>query len=316
MPFMTTRTRQYPHGTTERGSTLADDLEGGLFLLDGATGTELERRGLDCSLPLWSAQALLDAPETVEAVHRDYVAAGVDCLTANTFRTQARVLGRAGLGDRAHEFTVLAIALARRAAQGHPGIRVAGSAAPLEDCYRPDLVPPLAALEREHGEHCAALAAGGADLILIETMGTVREAQAAAAAAAATGLPVLVSLIGGPHGTRLLSGEPIEAALEAIAASSPQAVLINCMPVSQLDVWWPALQASGLAFGVYPNLGTPGDHPLAARSEELGPEAFAAHARRWVECGASIVGGCCGTGPAHLQAVHAALRGGSANTPE
>ena len=300
---------QYPYGPGRFGATLAQALADGPLLFDGATGTELERRGLDCGLPLWSSRALLEAPEAVEAIHREYVAAGVDCLTANTFRTQAHVLRKAGLGSRALELSRLAVDLARRAAQDRPGVRVAGSAAPLEDCYRPDRVPPEDTLEREHGQHCDALAAGGADWILVETMGTVREARAAAKAAQSTGLPVLVSLIGAASGPRLLSGEPAEAAIEALIPLSPAALLVNCMPAGRVDPWLSVLRDSGLPFGISPNLGAPGADPAAARSDDLTPAAFAERAAGWAAAGARLIGGCCGTRPAHLRAAHAALSG-------
>ena len=117
---------------------------GETLLLDGATGTELERRGASTALPLWSAPALRDQPELVEAIHADYAAAGVDALTANTFRTQRRALSRGGWGDQAGALTQRAVALAQRAAAAVAPERrvfVLGSAPTLEDCYRPDLVP-------------------------------------------------------------------------------------------------------------------------------------------------------------------------------
>src|SRR5215510_8802405 len=119
---------------------------GAPLLLDGALGTELERRGSSAALPLWSTHALLRDPALVQAVHADYVAAGAEVLTANTFRTQRRVLARAGIGKRARELTLLAVDLARRASEGARSGRgagrrafVVGSAPTLEDCYRPDL---------------------------------------------------------------------------------------------------------------------------------------------------------------------------------
>jgi homocysteine S-methyltransferase len=157
---------------------------GAPLLLDGATGTELERRGVACELPLWSARALTQAPEVLEAIHRDYVAAGADALTANTFRTHARSLAAAGMADRARAWTELAVASARHAAAtGDREIFVLGSTAPLEDCYRPDLVPSLPELEREHRAHADHLAGAGVDAVLVETMNTVREARVAALAA-------------------------------------------------------------------------------------------------------------------------------------
>jgi homocysteine S-methyltransferase len=119
-------------------SDLATRIEkGGPLLLDGATGTEIERRGAPTPLPLWSAPILYEQPELLVQIHADYVAAGVDALTANTFRTQRRTLARGGWAHRAAELTDQAVALARRgAAREAPERRVfvLGSAPTLEDC--------------------------------------------------------------------------------------------------------------------------------------------------------------------------------------
>jgi S-methylmethionine-dependent homocysteine/selenocysteine methylase len=171
---------------------------GETLLLDGATGTELERRGAPTGLPLWSAPALRDRPELVEEIHADYAAAGVDALTANTFRTQRRTLSRGGWGDQARALTQRAVALARRAAtRVAPERRVflLGSAPTLEDCYRPDLVPDEATLALEHREHAEHLVAASVDAILVETMNTVREAVGATRAAREAGAAVLVSFV-------------------------------------------------------------------------------------------------------------------------
>ena len=277
-------------------------------LLDGALGTELERRGAPTLLPLWSTQALLERPDLVAAIHRDYVAAGAELLTAGSFRTQRRTLERAGAGARAEELTCLAVSLARGAARtARREVFVLGSQAPLEDCYRPDLVPEAAALAREHAEHAESLAAAGADAILVETMNSVREAAAAARAAGATGLPVIVSFVCG-EGARLLSGEPLEAGLEAAARSAPLAVGVNCLPPHAVGACLGILAATGLPFGVYPNLGAPDPLRGFAPSADFSPAELAAEARLWIDAGAAFVGGCCGTGPAHVRALGEAAR--------
>ena len=277
------------------------------LLLDGATGTELERRGARTQLPLWSARALLDAPELISQIHRDYVAAGAQALTANTFRTQRRTLARGGLGERAVALTSLAVALAREAAEGAPApVWVLGSDPPLEDCYRPDLVPDDASLAREHAEHCELLAAAGADAILCETLGSTREALAATRAASRTGLPVLVSFICW-DGARLLSGEALADAARAVSELRPSALLVNCLPPANVAACLPALAAAGLPFGAYANLGVPDDVTGFRRSDEGSPEGFAACAAGWIDAGARIVGGCCGTTPEHIRAIARSL---------
>jgi len=273
-------------------------------LLDSAIGTELESRGMRSDLPLWSARALLETPELVLTIHRENVAAGAELLTANTFRTHRRTLEKEGRGDRAAELTWSAIALARRAAgEGKRPVFVAGSLSPLEDCYRPDLVPDQAALEREHEEQARSLASAGADAILVETHNNVAELAAAVRAAKTTGLPVIASIVTDGDG-RLLSGESIGAAAAAIAPLEPDAAGINCVPAEHLlgDLRRLADALPGYPLAAYGNLGKPGARP-GQFTRGLSPEEYAKVASRWLEAGVRIVGGCCGTTPAHTAAL-------------
>ena len=109
---------------------------GDLFILDGATGTELTRRGVDTTLPLWSAGALIDPQgrDVLRCIHSDYIRAGAQIVTANTFRTHRRSLAKGGKGGRAGELTHLAVQLVREAVEQVPAahrVFVAGSIAPL-----------------------------------------------------------------------------------------------------------------------------------------------------------------------------------------
>ena len=290
--------------------------EGPVLLLDGATGTEIEHRGTRCDLPLWSARALLDCPEQIEKIHREYAKAGAEIITANTFRTQKRTLKRGEneyprLGERDRELTSLAVQLARAGARGHAGkdskdTWVAGSVAPLEDCYQPDRVPENEALEREHRRHAENLAYAGVDLLLIETMNCIREASAAARAAQATGLPFCVSFVVSSSG-RLLSEESLSQAIDAVAPYLPLGVGMNCLPASCVDPGLAILKQSGLDFGLHTNLGVPGSDSEPKYEAETTPDQFARYARDWAGTGASWVGGCCGTTPAHTAAAYSAL---------
>jgi S-methylmethionine-dependent homocysteine/selenocysteine methylase len=263
------------------------------LVLDGATGTELERLGIPSELPLWSARGVIEAPGTVLAIHRAYVAAGAQALTANTFRTQRRTLDHAGQGHRAGELTTRAVALAREAA-AESGIFVLGSAPPLEDCFHPELVPADATLAREHGEHARHLVEAGADAVLVETINTIREAVAAVRAARECGAPVLASFVSRRH-ARLLSGEPLDEAIDAVAPFGPLAVGVNCLPPGAVPPCLGVLQRADLPFLVYANLIGPG--------EQRSPQEYARCASAWIDAGARIVGGCCGTRPEHIRAL-------------
>lgn len=280
-----------------------------LVVLDGALGTELTRRGVDTALPLWSAIALDTAPDVVAHIHADYAEAGARVLTTNTFRTNRRALAKAGIAHRAAELTQRAVTLARQAAQAF-GSRIAGSIAPVEDCYTPGLVPAADALADEHAELARNLAAADVDLFLVETMNTAREAYAAARAArdADPDIPLWVSFTLRPDNA-LLSGETLLEALLPLAPLEPDAVLVNCIPVAQcqsaLRVLRAARDKAGLDadLGVYGNVGHVDDAVGWTLTDAVSPTAYAAAARDWRALGASIIGGCCGTTPEHVRAV-------------
>jgi len=273
-----------------------------VHLVDGALGTELGRRGVATRGGLFSAAALLDerGRALLREVHGAYVEAGAEVIAAATFRTNRRALAAAGLEARFPELARLAVRQARDAAAGRA--RVAGSMGPLEDCYRPDLRPPPAQATREHLEHARALAEAGCDLLLVETVAAADEGLAAVAAAAATGLPVWVAAMATPRGT-LLDGSDLGDFFRRAVAAGAGATLINCTPPDGVDLALPAAAVSGVPFGAYAHLGEVDPAVPWGRAPDLGPEDYARRAARWVERGATIVGGCCGTGPQHIRAL-------------
>lgn len=272
---------------------------GVVTILDGPIGTELARRGVETPLPLWSAAAIRSAPDVLAAIHRDYAAAGATVHTANTFRTSPWSLEKAGRAD-AGALTSDAVAIARAAVPA--GHRVAGCLAPLEDCYRPDLSPPEVAARPAHGRMARLLADAGVDLILCETFPHPGEALIALDAALATGLPVWLSLTAGPDGD-LLDDAAILATAHEAAERGASAVLANCVRRERLDVLLPRLATLPVPTGGYGNVGAPCEEH-GWRTEGLDdPEPYAQHVLRWVDAGAQIVGGCCGTTPAHIAAI-------------
>ena len=290
-----------------------------LVLLDGPLGTELERRGQPLPPPMWSARALVEAPLLISQIHEDYAQAGAQVHTAATFRTTARALAGTEWAARWRELLELAVALCREAiaagdAAGAPSgapvgapasapapARVAGSMAPLEDCFAPARTPPAEILDREHSELARALAAAGCDLLLVETMPTLRELRAATAAAAATGLPVWAGITLGPRGD-FFDGAGVREAARAAAEGGAQAFLINCTAPPLISRQLEALFArpAGLALGAYANT-------IFEGGAEWPPERYVEEARRWREAGATILGGCCGTTPRHIAALRREL---------
>ncbi len=289
------------------------------LLLDAAMGTELARRGVDTRPPLWSARALRTAPDLVRTIHAENVAAGADILTANTFRLHARNVEREPGGfflegkkdTSTRDLIARAVKLARNAARAETSpdrrIWIAGSLAPLEDCYRPDLVPDDPTLVREHRVMAEALAAAGCDLILVETMNAVRELVAATRAALATGLPVVASMVTDGEG-RLLSGEPVGEATRALLslAPSPAAIGVNCVPARVIGDDLARLRAAapGVPLSVYANTGRALDEAAGLFTDPVGPDAYARLAAGWlVGGGVALLGSCCGTTAAHTAAL-------------
>ena len=265
-------------------------------ILDGPLGTELNARGVGTPLPGWSAHALITAPGVVGAIHRDYASAGATVHTANTFRTKRRQFPA--------EWERLARLAVRICRESIPaGHRVAGSVAPLEDCYRPDLSPPADVARAEHRELAMVLADAGCDVLLCETFPHAEEAIIALEACVATGLPVWVSFTPGPDGTLLTPKDVGGAAREAIRRGAA-AVLVNCVaaPLAAPYVRALAEAAGGAPFGVYANAGRPDDR-IGWQAPEATPDAAARYADlagEWVAMGATLVGSCCGTRPGHV----------------
>lgn len=281
------------------------------ILLDGATGTELTRRGVDTGLPLWSANALLtdEGARVLQGIHADYLAAGAEVITTNTFRTHVRRLARAGYGERALELTRRAVEIARAAIAETPGTGarfVAGSISTLEDCYNPSIVPPEDECRAEHSERIHHLLECGIDLFLLETFNTIREAVIAAKLATITGTPVIVSFVCNPAG-RILSGETLTEAAEQLLPLDVAALGVNCGPTPDLAKPLAELRAAcGPNFPLiaYGNIGYPDDKVGWVNTDAEDPVVYCQHAVDWP---VKIVGGCCGTTPAHISQLKAIL---------
>ena len=292
------------------------------IILDGAVGTELMRRAVDTRLPLWSAGALITAPHVLRQIHADYLRAGAEIITADTFRTHRRNLAAAGLDHRARDLTHKAVEIAQSAIRArtrpldparYQPRYVAGSMSPLEDCYSPELVPPQEECEREHGEMARHLAEAGVDLILVETMNTIREARAAVMAARATGLPVLTSFVCRTDG-RLFSGESVTEAVQEIGPLGVVGLLVNCTPsatirepLGELQQAVRALTAPPPITGAYANIGHTDDIVGWSNTADVSPLEYAQLAAGWLKQGANLVGGCCGTTPAHIAALRVVM---------
>lgn len=286
-----------------------------LTILDGGMGGELIARGQSKKNGLWSAEALLAAPETVAAVHRDYVKAGASVIITNSYSTIPSYLAKGGMEDRYIELTQLAGEIARGVADEFDGrVRVAGSLPPLDESYRFDLAPPDEEARPVYESIVDALSPY-VDLFVCETMACAREGRNAALAAAGSGKPFWVSWsLHEQPGQGLRSGETIEQAHAAVVDLAPDAYLFNCSTPEAISAAIAGLrEVTDRPVGVYPNLlhiptDWTLDNDVKAGHRELTVEGYVEFAQRWRREGVSIIGGCCGIGPRYIEALAAAER--------
>lgn len=290
------------------------------LLLDGGMGRELRFRGVETPPTIWSAHALLTAPEVVRQIHLDYIGAGADIITTNTYGIIRRDLAKIGIEDRFAELNRLACSLAIEARDtADRPVLIAGSLPPLYGSYRPDLVRPFEEIEPLYQEQ-AELLAPHVDLLLCETMSSAAEGRAAARAACQTGIPVWVAwTLHEDRPGRLRSGETVGEAVAAVSALPVAGFLLNCSLPESITPALPDLLTTGAPYvGGYANTFAqiPEDWQLGGDKEsdgwltlrqDLDPESYARHVADWLEAGATVVGGCCGTRPAHISHIYERL---------
>ena len=283
------------------GSTFLQRLQSGEILVsDGATGTNLQARGLTRGTP--SEVWVLENPEEILRLHRDFVAAGSDIILTSTFGGSALRLQHAGLDGRAEEVNRRAVELARQAA-GEKAL-VAGSMGPLGQMMQP--LGPLS--EAEAGAAYAAqakvLSEAGVDLLLVETQFDLAEAAAAVNAARSVSSLPLVCSFSYDRGKRTMMGvKPSQMAqtfndqVDVLGINCGRSLEENMQALAELR------SATTLPIWFKPNAGLPQVDSEGCTTFSVSPEEMGAQASAWVAAGASIVGGCCGNSPEHIHQI-------------
>ena len=281
-----------------------------IVLMDGGMGQELVRRSPDALTQLWGGAVLRDHPEIVGQLHQDFLRAGASAIITNSYSLSRPRLAREGQEDLLSNLQNRACEVAIEAVDTMGAdVLLVGSLPPLNGSYHPDSVPPVGEAAKQFAE-IALLQAPFVDVLMCETMSSIREAQGGLAGAKEAGKPIwLAFTTDDDDGTKLRSGEPLGDALDVVAGSENlAAILLNCTRPEAVDQGMPVLAKCGLPFGAYANgfsrIATnyiPGAKvdELTTR-KDLTPEAYADFAMGWVEQGATIIGGCCEVGPAHI----------------
>jgi S-methylmethionine-dependent homocysteine/selenocysteine methylase len=293
-----------------------------VVLLDGGMGQELIHRSKQKPHPLWSAKVMMEEPEIVEDVHREYIDAGARVITLNSYSATPERLEREGQIALFEPLQKKAIEIAKKArasstAPHAKDVKIAGCLPPLFGSYQPENAPSY--------EECldlyrriAALQAPEVDVFLCETMSSIKEGYAAAVAAIETGKPVWLSYsLEDDDSGCLRSGEPLTDAIDAVKDLAIDAILLNCSIPEAIDGAMDNLCKHFNCVGAYANgftsikaLKATGTVDVLEARQDLGPDEYAQFAIGWINKGAKIIGGCCEVGPAHITELANQLQAG------
>ena len=282
---------------------LLEELKSAVLCGDGAMGTLLAERGVPAGNCF--EELCLSQPETISSIHREYLEAGAQLITTNSFGANARKLLAFGLEGRVGDINRAAARLAREAvdASGRPAL-VAGSVGPLGS-HQAEADQNQEVLFREQ---VSGLLEGGADLILLETFQDPEELSLALQVAKSLGNKPVITLIASPESGRLPGGAWIGDVLESLGEQGADLVGLNCVNGPQAMLRLVEKIAPARPLAVYPNAGRP-TYQEGRIAYGTTPEYFADLGRRMAEAGAALVGGCCGTSPLHVKALSKALQG-------
>jgi methionine synthase I (cobalamin-dependent) len=298
---------------------------GHLILLDGATGTELERRGVPMHELVWSGMALETHPDVVRDVHQDYIAAGADIITTNTFATLGLSLRGTDFEDRVAELNNTGARLAKEARERMATDRpvwIAGSmSGMIGTVYWRDAPASHAVIRDSYREQAEALAKGGVDLLFLEMAQDPAVAIPAIEGARTTGLPVWVAFssnfmseTAGPERPLVARGSDgvdrpfLEAIKPILRAGGFEVAGINHTDVDIIGRAVDTLMKEwGGPVSAYPNSGD-WNPPNWGFDSVISPADFVAAGESWIAKGAQIVGGCCGIGPEHIRRLHQQVR--------
>jgi S-methylmethionine-dependent homocysteine/selenocysteine methylase len=280
-----------------------------ITILDGGISRELQRLGAPFRQPEWSALALIETPDFVEQVHREFAEAGAQVISTNSYAVVPFHIGAERFATDGARLAALSGQLAQSVGRSH-GVKVAGSLPPVLGSYRPDL------FEQDAARAILAVLIDGlspyADLWLAETQSSLAEAALIGELLVADQRPLWLSFTlmdDGPP--RLRSGESVEDAAALAVQLGANAILFNCSYPEVMEAAVAAAKSAlgdiQISIGVYANgfnaqaEEKDANQDLQVIRDDLGPQEYLAWAQKWVAAGANLVGGCCGIGTTHIR---------------
>jgi S-methylmethionine-dependent homocysteine/selenocysteine methylase len=280
-----------------------------IALLDGSIGQEAVKRSGDRATPLWSTSVMLEKPGVIEGIHRDYFDAGATIATTNTYAVLPDRLESAGMGEKFADLLEQALQEAEAARDVAGGGRIAGSLGPLRASYRTDFQISFEDTAASYTRLVETMDAR-VDFYIIETVASLHQAEATLRAASLGTKPVWIAFtVDDDDGSKLRSGEPVGELGPLVAKYDPSAVMINCSRPEAVAAGIETIKPFGKPFGAYANgftrisegflVDAPTVDALEQR-KDLGPAEYVEFAMAWIDQGATIIGGCCEVGPAHI----------------
>ena len=271
------------------------------LIIDGAMGTELMNLGVDLPLPLWSSVANFDEYDKVVDIHKRYINAGSDIITSNTFRTTARTFKKAGYTDgKANEISKRCTSEAIKAAKeaiNNKNVLLAGSIAPLEDCYEPDRFPGKIKARKEFEEIIQNIDSCGVDIFLFETMGNFEEIETILELSRGLNQKRWLSIVL-KNETSILDGTSLEKTIRLLKKYRLDMLLINCTPIDVIT------NSLGLftslwdgKWGTFPNAGKSMPSKEGEFESKVEDDFLSNTLKRYMNLGAVVLGACCGSTP-------------------
>lgn len=269
------------------------------IILDGAMGSLLQQKGLIANDVIWSARANIVHPEIVKSIHKEYIEAGSEIITTNTFRTNPISLAQSGFNFNKKEIVSRSVEIAILAADGKD-IIIAGSNAPAEDCYQIERKISKKELEQNHFDHIGYLIDAGVDIIWNETFSHLDEIKIIIDICESMNFPYAINLFF-TDDLKILSGENLARVIDFIIDHSPTLIGFNCvtpqlflslMEHFDIDKYW----------GFYLNCGS-GNYSDSKITTGINAEQYSAEIKKHLHLNPTFIGACCGSTPAHIKKI-------------
>lgn len=266
------------------------------LILDGAIGSLLQNYNNNHK-ELWSSIVNISNPEVVHNLHLDYINAGADIITTNTFRTNPSAIKRSNENLELKDYVEKSVEIAL-SARNKFQVFIAGSNPPAEDCYQIERTLLLNELFDNHSQHIDLLMQSGVDFVLNETQSHMDEIEIICEYCTSNNYPFIISLFFNDD-LKLLSGENVADAVKYIINYSPLCIMFNCIQFSQLQRLLDTIELN-FNWGFYLNCGGK-DYHEPSLTCQIPPRAYGELAKILLDKGPSIIGSCCGSSPSHTK---------------